>query len=102
MVEMFAKMRRGKNAVIKGIHFLQSILNITDKHIIKQLEDIPLFETDSNLVRVTNLLVITYIAHKLRAEYLWQRFLNYIVPKYFCKGIYNLALKRLFSYKPSE
>ena len=53
LVEMFAKKRRGKNAVIKGIHFLQSFLNITDKNIVKQLEDIPLFETDSNLVKYT-------------------------------------------------
>ena len=53
LVEMFAKMKRGKNAVIKCIHFLQSFLNITDKNIVKQLEDIPLFETDSNLVKYT-------------------------------------------------
>ena len=45
LVEMFAKKSRGKNAVIKVIYFRQSILNGTDINIVKQLEDIPLFET---------------------------------------------------------
>ena len=45
------------------------------------------------------------IAHKFRAEYLWQGYFNFIVQKYFFKGIYNqlctraigkLALKRLW------
>ena len=72
----------------KGINFLQSFLNIKDKIILKQLEDIPLFDTDSNFVRVNNVIVISYIAQKLRAEYLWQRFPNFIIPKYFFECIF--------------
>ena len=75
LVERFGKKRRGRATNAKGINFLQSILNITDKGILQLLQDIPMFETDSNLVRVNSLIIITYIAHKLRAEYLWQRYL---------------------------
>ena len=34
------------------------------------------------------MIVATYIAHKLRAEFLSQRFLNSTVPKYFFENIY--------------
>ena len=47
-------------------------------------EDISLFATDSDFV-----IVVANIAHKFWAEYLWQRYLNFIVPKYFFKSIYN-------------
>ena len=52
LVERFQMKRRGKNVVPKHIDFLKSILNITDRGILKQLDDIPLFETDSNFARV--------------------------------------------------
>ena len=32
-----------------------------------------------------NVLVYVYIAHKIILEFLWQRFLNYISPKYYQK-----------------
>ena len=44
---------------------------------------------DLNLVRVNNLIVVYYIAHKFCVEYLWQKYLNYLVPKYFFEGIYH-------------
>ena len=53
-------------ALLKGIDFVQSICTIKDT------ENIPLFENDNNFVSV---------------EFLWQRFLNYIVPKYLLKSI---------------
>ena len=51
-------------------------------------------DTDSNFERVNNMIVITYIAHELRAEYSWQRFLIFVIPKYFFEGIF-------FKYKES-
>ena len=60
LVERFQTKKRGKNVVPKGIDFLKSIRNITDKDTHKQVDDIPLFETDSNFTRVNN----------------WQWFLN--------------------------
>ena len=62
LVERFQNKKRAKNAVPKGIDFLQRILNITDKDIIiKQLADIPSFETDSDFTRANNCIVLTYI-----------------------------------------
>ena len=75
--------------ITKGINFLQSMLNIKDKGILNALQDIPLFENGTNLVRVNNSMVIAYIARKFRAEYLWQRYLNFIVLKYFFNGIFK-------------
>ena len=40
LVESFANKKGGENASAKGINFLQSILTITDKSILQQLEDI--------------------------------------------------------------
>ena len=65
LVETFAKRKRGNTVHSKGINFLQSILNIIDQGILNALQDIPLFKNDSDLVRVNNIMVITYIAHKL-------------------------------------
>ena len=81
LMERFENKKRGKNARLKGINFLQSILNIRDKDILKQLDGIPLFKTYSNIVKVYYLIVITYIAFKLRADFLSQRYLNLIAPK---------------------
>ena len=50
LVERFARTKRGKTTRAKGIHLLQRKLNITDKGILKLLEDIPLFETNSQFV----------------------------------------------------
>ena len=54
LVEKFTKRKSGKTVIAKGINFLQSILNITDKGILYSLKYIPLFENDSDLVRVNN------------------------------------------------
>ena len=72
LVERFAKKKKGKTGIVKGINFFPSKLSITDKGILNILQDIPLFEKDPDLVRVNNISVIAYIAHKFRAEYLWQ------------------------------
>ena len=55
----FLKKKRGKNTTPKGIDFVKSYCKIKDKDILKKLEDI----------------------HKARLEFLWRRFLNYIIPK---------------------
>ena len=49
---------------------------------------VSLIDTDSNFERVNNMIVITYIAHELRAEYSWQRFLIFVIPKYFFEGMF--------------
>ena len=64
LVQRFQKKKRGKNVDPKGIDFLKTILNFTHKEILKQPDDTPLFETDSDFVRVNNVIVVTYIAHK--------------------------------------
>ena len=46
---------------------------------ISKLDGIPLFGQDSDYTRVNNIVVIVYIAHKIRVEFLWQRFLNSII-----------------------
>ena len=43
LVERFVNKKRGENAIPKGINFLESILNIADKSILQQLQDIPSF-----------------------------------------------------------
>ena len=78
LVERFARKKKGKTVAVKGINFLQTSQN---KGILNSLQNFPLFENDSDLVRVSNIMVTTLIAHKFRAEYLWQRYLNLIVPK---------------------
>ena len=65
---------------------------ITDKSIHKQLEDIPLFDTDSRFVGVNNMMVITQIAHKLRAKHLRQRKSYTQTFSFMYKGIGSLAL----------
>ena len=56
MVDSFSKRRTGKVGNAKGIDFLQNLLKITDKGILNLLQDIPLFETDLDLVRVNNVM----------------------------------------------
>ena len=52
---------KGKGeSYLRGIDFLKSILNIKNKDILCQLNDILLFETDPNLVRVNNYFAIAY------------------------------------------
>ena len=62
---------------------------------------VSLIDTDSNFVRVNNMIVITYIAHELRDEYSWQRFLNFVIPKYFFEGMFckhkESCINKLFS-----
>ena len=67
------------------------------KDILKNLEDIFLFKSDSDSVRISNILVIAYIAHKIRLEFLWQRFLNFLVPKCTLESIFFLISKMLIS-----
>ena len=55
----------------------------------KKLEDIPYFALDNGYIRLNNVLVIVYMAYKLKLEVLWERFLNYIVLKYFFKRIFE-------------
>ena len=66
------------------------------------MDDIPLFETDLNLTRVNNYIVIMYIVQKMRVDYLWQWFLNSIILKYLLKSVYcqykEKALKNYFIY----
>ena len=64
LVERFQKRKRGKHVIPKGIDFRKSILNFADRDMLKQHDEIPLFQTDSNFARVNNCIVITYIAHK--------------------------------------
>ena len=53
----------------------------------QKLEDILFFELDNEYIRINNVLVIVHIAHKIKLEFLWQGFLNYIIPKDFIKSI---------------
>ena len=59
--------KRGKNAILKGIDFVQSVCSIKDKDILPKLDGIPLFGQDSDYTRVNNILVIVYIAHNRHA-----------------------------------
>ena len=62
-----------KNIPLIGMTKLQAHLDFLDEEQATEITDKgPLFETDSSFVRVNNIIVITYIAHKLCAEYLWQ------------------------------
>ena len=49
IVSNFQKKKRGKSINLRGIDFLKSFLNITDKEILKQHDDMPLFDTDTDL-----------------------------------------------------
>ena len=60
--------KQGKRTILEGIDFVQSACIIEGKDIMKKLENIPLFENDKDFVRVSNVLVIVYIAHKIRVE----------------------------------
>ena len=51
-MERFTKKTKRKYEMAKGVDFLQSLLKIKYKIILKQLKDIPLIDTDSNIVRV--------------------------------------------------
>ena len=78
--------KQGKKAILKGIGFVQSICAIKVEDIMSKLEDVPAFGLDSDYTRVNNILVVVYIAYKIRVEFLWQRFLNSIIPKFFLKA----------------
>ena len=71
---------------------MQSVCAIKDKDVLSKLEGISLFGLGSDYTRVNNILAIVYIAHKIRVEFLWQRFLNSIIPKFFLKSIYKQYL----------
>ena len=49
---------------------------------------IPLLSTDNEYVWEGNYSAISNIAHKLTLKFLCQRFLNFIVPKYFLKSFH--------------
>ena len=85
----FLKKERGKNIALKGIDFVKRYCRIKDKVILKKLENIPCFELDNEYRRTNNVLVSVYIAHKIRLDFLWQRFLNCMIPKYFIKSIFK-------------
>ena len=72
--------KRGRNADLKKNDVIKSFIEIKDKQILKSLEDIPILDTDSDFVRVNNFLIFICIAHKIRLEYVWQSYLNFIVP----------------------
>ena len=67
------------------LNFQKKKWEISDKEILKQLDDLSLFDKATDFVRVNNVIAIAYIAHKLQIEVLWQRYLNFILPKYFLK-----------------
>ena len=83
----FLKRKRGKSITPKGIDFVKSYCKTKDTDILRKLEDIPYFEQDNEYIRINIVLFIAYIAHKIRLEFLWQRFLNYVIQKYFIKSI---------------
>ena len=56
--------KQGKEAILKGIDFVQGVCAIKAKNILTKLEGIPLFSLDTDYTRVKNTLVILYIAHK--------------------------------------
>ena len=62
-------------------------ISIKDSPILKDLEDIPFFESDNDFIKVNNYLVLVYIAHITKMEFRWQRCLIHIVPKYFLKNM---------------
>ena len=51
--------------VLKGIDFIKSFIDIKNEIILKNLEDISLFDMDNDFVRVNNYVFIVYTAHKL-------------------------------------
>ena len=59
-----------KNITPKGIDFVKSYCKIKVRDILKKLEDIPYFEQNNKYIRINNVLVIVYIAHKARLEFL--------------------------------
>ena len=73
----------------QAIDFVKSYCKIKDKGILKKLEDIPYFKHDNEDIGLNTMLVIVNIAHKVQLEFLWERFLNYIVSKYFIKSIFK-------------
>ena len=50
--------KMGKNEMAKSIIFLQSLLSIKDKIILKQSKEIPLIDTDSNFVNLNKMIII--------------------------------------------
>ena len=60
-----------------------------------KIDGIPVFRQGSDYTMVNNILVIVYIGHKIREEFLWRRFLNSIIPNFFLKSIYNQYAKHI-------
>ena len=50
ITEKLQKKRRGKNASHQVIDLLKSFLKIKDEEILKQLENVPIFDTDNDYI----------------------------------------------------
>ena len=71
--------------MLQGINFIKTFLNNKEILILKNLEDIPLFNMNSGFVRVNNYLVIVYIAHMLGLEL--EKIFEFHCAKFFLKSI---------------
>ena len=69
--------------------FVKSHFKIRDKDILKKLEETPYFKLENEYIRINNVLVLVFMAHKIKLKFPWERFLNYIVTKYFIISIFE-------------